>query len=299
MRKLFFLFLIVPAVVAQEAAGEWAIEKPASNPSGDPVQLKFALEPGMAHVYEMVMKQDMQTPMMPMKMEMGMGMKIIIEGKNEAGNYAFKSPLKFTKMDMNGQDMLPMVAATLSNPVITGELDARGQLVPGTAKVTGVQGPMAGQMEKQMNSFVPWLPEQAVRQGEVIEVPIEHFAKSFSGAGIKGAKVEGKAYQTIVGFEEKDGAKCAKIAIVFSIKVSGDQLEMQGGVQGKGVIRLKGTGTTFHGMDGYMRHSAMKMKMAMSIDSPAMGGQMDIDADMDVEMTGKKEQAKAVTAPAK
>ena len=270
MRKLFFLFLIVPFVLAQEAADEWAIEKPASNPTGDPVTLKLALEPGMAHVYEMVMKQDMQTPMMPMKMEMGMGLKMIIESKTEAGNYKFKSPMKFTKMDMNGQDMLPMIGASLNNPVVSGEIDTRGQVVPGTAKVTGVQGPMAGQMEKQMNSFVPWFPEQAVRQGEVVEVPIEHFARNFASAGIEGAKIEGHAYQTIVGFEERDGIRCAKISMLFSVKITGDKLELQGGMQGKGVIRLKGNGTTYQGMDGYMRHMAMKMKMAMSIDSAAM-----------------------------
>ena len=44
-----------PPEQAPEAEPEqdWRIEKPESNPTGDPVDLKLALEPGMAHVMEL------------------------------------------------------------------------------------------------------------------------------------------------------------------------------------------------------------------------------------------------------
>ena len=287
-----------PTETAPEAPAEpeWRIEKPESNPTGDPVELKLALEPGMVHVIDMGMEMEMQTPQMPVQMEMDLAARMEVKSKAEEGTFNVEMPFNFTKMTMNGQDMTAMLGGMLNNPKISGRMTSKGRFVEGTVEVEGIQGPMKDQMGKQMEGMFTPLPEKAVRVGETWSLPTELYAKQFANAGIEGAKIEGDVFQTLQGIEERDGVPCGKIKNVFALRISGDNLSLQGGMVAKGEIIMKGEGVVYHGMDGYTRYGEWKITMDMEFSIPAFGDQaMEMSSKMGMTIRGKPEKVATIT----
>lgn len=275
---------------------EWRIAKPESNPTGDPIELRLTLEPGMAHVLDMGMEMSMQTPQMPMQMEIDFGARMEVKSVAEEGVFNVEMPFKFTRMTVNGQDMLAMVAGMLKDPKVKGKMTSKGRFVPGSIEVEGVQGPMQEQMSKQTESMFTPLPEKPVRVGETWSLPTDVFAKQFANAGIEGAKIEGDVYQTLVGIEERDGARCARIKSVFGLRISGENLTMQAGMIAKGEIIMKAEGYVLFGLDGYTRFGEWKIDMEADLTIPALGGQsMDISTEIKMTVRGKPERVATIT----
>ncbi len=267
------------------AADGWTVEKPASDPQGEAFALKIALEPGMAHKLDATIVQELKTNMGPNSMAMGLTLWVRVLRKSEKGEADVEMPLKFNKLSVNGMDMLAMVAGMLNNPKLFARMDARGEVVPGTLKAEGM-GQLAAQMEGQIASLFSYLPPNPVKVGEAWEIPVEALAKSMGT--IKGGKLEGKAYQTLVAIEEKNGARCARIKSIVAFTLSGDNLEMPGaGGAAKGTIHAKGEGVTFHGLDGYTRATEMTMQMKMELNT--MGMDLTIEGPAKITIVGGPE----------
>jgi hypothetical protein len=279
-----------------EPEAEWRIEKPESNPTGDPVELKLALEPGMAHVMDVGMEMEMQNPQMPVQMETDVAARMEVKSRAEEGTYNVEMPFKITRMTMNGQDMTAMLGGMLNNPKISGKMTSKGRIVKGSIAAEGIQGPMKEQMGKQMEGMFTPLPDKPVRVGETWSQPTELFARRFATAGIEGAKIEGDVYQTLVAIEERDGVQCARIKGVFALRISGDNLKLQGGMVGQGEIVMKGEGYVLHGLDGYTRYGEEKVDMEMDVSIPAFGDQStEMGIKMTITVRGKPEKLATIT----
>jgi len=281
-----------PAPQADAGAdAQWAIEKPEATPTGDPVRLGLTLEAGKAHAtrfaMEMAMNMQVGGNPIPTQMTMEMDMKMGVLKVDQEGNADVEVPFRFTKMAANGQDMTKMLAGMIQpGAKLTARIDKRGAAIPGTVKSEGF-GMMASNVEKQLEtSPYSQLPENPVRVGDVWEVPAEVFGKAFASGGIEGATVDGDVYAKLEALETHDGADCARIRTVFSLKISGDNMKMQG-QPAKGNGRIKGEGVFWHGLDGYSRGGDIKLKMNMNV--TMMGQAVVMDSDVKQLLSGGPE----------
>jgi len=262
-----FALAAPPEEETKTPADPWSVEKPASRPEGDPMTLRIALEPGMAHKLDATITQDMKTNVGPSSMAMGMTVWLRVLRKNDKGQAEVEVPLQLTKMTQNGADQLAMAKTVMNDPKLFATIDDRGEIVPGTFRAEGL-GPFAGQMESQIANLFGYLPPDAVRVGESWEVPVEALAKQIS---IKGGKLEGTAYQVLEAVEERDGARCARVKTLLTFTLTGDNLQMPGGLPpAKGTIRAKGQGQSWHGLDGYVRASRVEMQVRMELNTMGM-----------------------------
>lgn len=243
---------------------EWKIKKPESQPVGEPVTLKLALEPGSGHMLDTNFSQTMETPMGPMTNEMGMKVIMKILATDEKGESTFEMPIEFTKMMFNGQDMVQMIKMSAPNPKLMGKLDGKGAVIPGSTKFDGMGG-MEAQMGSRFENIMPALPEKPLRVGEVTELTAKEYMKAL-GESFDGGEVNGEVYQVL----EKIEKEVAHLKTVFSLHMHGDDIEVQPGMKGQGDIRMMGETTTLFGLDGYLRSSASTMKTKMDIPSLGM-----------------------------
>lgn len=306
---LLFVSLISPVLWAEEEPAEtakaddeaeWAIETPESKPEGEPVTLQVAVKPSKAlaveHASDIDMKMRMGEMSMPQSMSMRMEMKVKVLSVAEDGSAEVEVPFRLTKSVMNGQDMTAMVAGMFSPDAKgVGRLDKDGRPVPGSFKASGF-GPMDASMAKNFETDAyAFLPRGAVRVGEAWEIPASEFGRAYANAGVENAQFDGVAYGVLEAIEECEGAKCARIRVVFSVRFGGDNLRMQGQpVKGSG--RVKGESVYWHGLDGYMRGGEITSKMKMSVQM--MGTNVDSTADMKLAIKAGPEEAKdAVAGP--
>ena len=290
-----------PAPEAPKSADEWAIEKPASNPTGDPVELRHAIEPGFAHRLVIASSANMQTMMGPMKIELGMSQLLKVLDKGENGEANFEMPLEFTKMSANGNDMLGMFQGM--EPKVTGRLDDRGMVVSGSIQVKGMGNAslhsssyiekMAAQMRDKFEQILPELPKKPVRVGEVWDGPKRYFARV---AEVKGGEVEGSCYEKFLEIKTVDGARVAVVKYTCSIRIHGDNITVQN-MLGKGEVRVKAEGIMHFGLDGYMRSNELEIKSKMDMIAGGMAMQGSID--MRVKVTGGKVRFDAESAKPK
>jgi hypothetical protein len=310
MRILFALWLVpvlAPVLWAEEEPGkeskaddeaEWAIEKPQSKPRGEPVALRVGLETSktlaIEHRSDMDMKMRMGGMEMPQAMSTGVRMKVKVLSVAEDGTAEVEMPLRLTKVLVNGQDMTAMMAGMFKPDAKgVGRLDKDGRPVPGSFKASGFGMMDASMVQNFETDAYAYLPRGAVRVGEVWEVAASEFGRGYANAGLENAEFDGAAYATLEGIEERGGAPCARIRVVFSLRFGGENLRMQG-QPAKGRGRVKGEGVYWHGLDGYMRGGEITSRLKMSMQ--VMGSDLDSTADMKLAIEAGPEEASGAAA---
>ena len=273
MRCAAVLLLLAAALMAQDP---WAIEAPKSKPKGKAIELKPALEPKSKQTLEI------EAEWHPAGM-FGLGgavtalaMTLELGEKKETGEVPFEARYEITKqivgpMDLSGmpkppKEMVPRLRGRFgpSGEVVSGTLERSG----GRASLSG--GPFAGSLDTRMPGLLAWarpLVAKKARVGEAWKVDPEAVLARLGAAGLLGGKVEGQAYQVLEGIEKRRGVDCAKLRWIFSLTVRSDSMPVAGSgggdkpPRGKGVLRLKGEGHTWRGLDGRLREGSLDLRL--------------------------------------
>ena len=259
----------------------WAVEKPESNPEGEPIDLKVSMDPNVVHHVRADITQNMSVMGQLIKIESVIGLKLQFKEVGDDGA-SFEMPVDLQKLAKNGLDQTAMVKSTLSDPKFMGKFDKKGNVVPGSVTGSGLAG-LENEFKAAVNWVLPFSGSRSAREGEVWEVAAAEFAPRVQGT--TGGDVSGNVYIKLIGLEEKDGAKCARVEIVFGLTIKNADIPTGMGTQ-KGTVRIKGTVRELSGLDGVLRSREVKSKVNIEV-----GG-------MTVEVDGHSKLEATPTAPA-
>lgn len=87
---------------------------------------------------------------------------------------------------------------------------------------------------------------RSARKGEAWELSAYDFVHKLTSA--TGYTIKGNVYQVLESVEERDGAQCARLKTTFGLKIIGARTPW-----GVAVIAIKGSGTDWQGLDGFLR----------------------------------------------
>jgi len=219
----------------------WRIDRPESKPRGEPVKLVLDLTPGAVHTFKTkVVTTEREGPSQARTRTRIVRAQLTIDSVADGEATATWSS--------KGDD-------AVGDGRVVARLDAAGRIRRGSvvafevANVT-LEPRVAGALHM---GVVP-LPDRPVRVGETWAVPLEPAMVCDAARSVSDAEVHAEAYQTLVGFETVDGAKCARIEMVYAatIRTNSLRLARHMGLR-SGTIHIKGTCVLLHGLDGRMR----------------------------------------------
>ncbi len=276
MRNLFLSLTLASLAFAQDAPAPpkpvepeaqpvvkvdpWTVEKPESNPEGEPVDLKVSMDPKVVHDVRAGITQNISVMGQQTKIEHVIGLKLQFKEVGDDGA-SFEMRVDLQKIAINGMDQTAMVKSTLSDPKFTGKFDKKGNVVSGSVTGSGL-ATLANQLKAAVNWVLPFAGNRRVRKGEVWEVAPVDFAPRVQGT--TGGDVSGNVYMKLIGLEEVDGTKCAHIEIVFGLTIKNADITTQMGPQ-KGTVRIKGTVRELCGLDGVLRSREVKSKVIIEM----------------------------------
>ena len=264
----------------------WAVEKPESNPEGEPVDLKVSMDPKVVHDARADITQNMSVMGQATKIENVIGLKLQFKEDGD-DSASFEMSVDLQKIAQNGMDQTAMVKSMLSDPKFTGKFDKKGNVVPGSVTGSGLAA-LEAQLKAAVSWVLPFAGNRRVRKGEVWEVAPAEFAPRVQGA--TGGDVSGNVFMKLIGLEEKDGAKCAHVEIVFGLTIRNADIPTPMGPQ-KGTVRIKGTVRELCGLDGVLRSREVKSKLNVEVG----GMTVQVDGDSKFEASPAAPAAKEAT----
>lgn len=258
MRRVWPLLLGAGLALGQgePAPAKWTVARPAAAPTGEPVTLRWAFEPGWAHKLELAIRSDGETSLLGrLQVDLALRFRLEVHERAEDGTARYVMPFEFARLELNGADALPTLAGELEDPKIEGWIQPTGEPVEGTMQVEGMGQPLGD----PLGGLLPPLPRKAVRRGAVWETPVAQFARRLGA--LRDDATEGAVYHRLESVA--DGV--AVIRTVFGFTVAGDHLQVQG-LAGKGVIRMKGETVLRVGLDGYLKESVTTAETEASLE---------------------------------
>jgi len=151
---------------------------------------------------------------------------------------------------------------------VVARLDAAGRIREGSVEAIDVGDVrIEPTVARALHMGVVPLPDRPVRVGETWAVPLEPAIVCDTLVPLSDAEIRAEAYQTLAGFETVDGAKCARIEMVFAATIRSNTLKLARHMRAlPGTIIVKGTCVLLHGLDGHTRRITWKKSQRCTFD---------------------------------
>lgn len=251
--------VMIPVVRHQGGGAKWAvpegwgIKKPASDAQGEPVTLALDLAPGAVHTFETKVVTAEQGIMAGPSQTQTVRARLAVDkvGDGEA-----------TASWTSSGD------AAVGDGRLVARLGAAGRIREGSVKAIDVRDTrLEPSVARALHMGVVPLPDRPVRVGETWAVPLEPALVCDTLVPLSDAEIRAEAYQTLVGFETVDGAKCARIEMVFAATIRSTTLKLARHMAAvPGTIHVKGTCVLLHGLDGRTRRITWKKSQRCTFD---------------------------------
>jgi len=254
LSRLLLPALLVGSLAAcgGEDEGAWKVEVPASALTGDPVSLKWTLEP-RRHV-ETTMEMDLQLgpPEDPdeLAQDILFTWRYEVRPRNADGLYELTGMAHWQTARARGRDLLegfPQGASAEVRTLVDASFLVREQTY-GKKEFPPSFDARRGDLDAMNLLGIVQPPEKALRVGEVERLPAEAIARHVTILTTGEGPVTGDAYRWLEAIEDHDGARCARLRTVFAFT---HELE-------KGAVRYRGEGALWFGLDGYVREQRIE-----------------------------------------
>ncbi|MHC5049310.1 MAG: tetratricopeptide repeat protein [Planctomycetota bacterium] len=226
----------------------WGIEKPASDPQGEPVKLALDLAAGAVHAFETKVVTNEQMAGVPSGAQTHNVRAQLTVDRVEAA----EATASWTS---NGDE-------AVGDGRLVARLDAAGRIREGSVEAIDVSDArLEPKVARALHMGVVPLPDRPVRVGETWAVPLGPALVCDTVLPLADAEVRVEAYQTLVGFETVDGANCALIEMVFAATIRSTTLKLARHMRAvPGTIRVQGSCVVLHGLDGHTRRITWKKR---------------------------------------
>lgn len=239
----------------------WTVARPKSSPHGESRTLRVTLDEAHSHRGEIQNRQVSKMAQGGITVELEFLTYIRVLDTPEPGRIRVGGDIKITKLALDGDEITERVQAAVASAYVTGLV--RDRRVVNGGRVIGAEAlRQLGKMFVGLPALViPYLPKQAVRVGEVWNLPPQYVLWNV-GQPMAGKPV-GESFQVFEALEERAGVPCARIRTAVAVRTElskGAAMLPPGPAVSQVVIEMR----HWLGLDGYLRAAQTTARMLVT-----------------------------------